>query len=127
MKPYSMDLRERAVAACDTGAATQAEVAARFDIGISTLRNWLRLRRETGSLAPLPIGGSETTLGPPERAVLRRLVEATPDATLAALAHALTDETGVALSETTLWREVRRAGLTRKKRRSGPRSSTATT
>ena len=38
MRPYSTDLRERVVAACDAGDATREQIAARFSVSISWIR-----------------------------------------------------------------------------------------
>ena len=45
-KPYSIDLRERVVAAIEGGMSTH-EAAARFAIGIATGGTWARLKRAT--------------------------------------------------------------------------------
>jgi putative transposase len=57
MKAYSMDLRERVVVACDEGGATREAIAARFSVSVRWVRDLLRRRRETGSIAPKPRGG----------------------------------------------------------------------
>lgn len=49
-RPYSMDLRERAVAAYKRGRRTLEEVAAEFSVSEKTLSHWLKLEAETGSL-----------------------------------------------------------------------------
>ncbi len=59
MAAYSMDLRERVVAACDEGFDTRAEVAERFSVSESWVRRLLQRRRETGSIAPKPRGGGK--------------------------------------------------------------------
>ena len=56
-KPYSMDLRERVVAAVEEGGLSRNQAAARFGIGISTAINWVRRYQETGSVAPGQMGG----------------------------------------------------------------------
>ena len=56
-KPYSMDLRERVVAAVKTGGLSCNRAAKQFGIGISTAINWVRRQRETGSVAPGKMGG----------------------------------------------------------------------
>lgn len=56
-KPYSMDLRERVVAAVESGGLSRNEAARRFGIGISTAINWVRRFQETGSVAPGQMGG----------------------------------------------------------------------
>jgi transposase len=56
-KPYSMDLRERAVAAVLKEGLSRHESPARFGVVPSTVINWVRRFRETGSLAPGQMGG----------------------------------------------------------------------
>jgi putative transposase len=56
-KPYSMDLRERVVAAVEEEGLSRNEAAARFGIGISTAINWIRRFKDTGSVAPGQMGG----------------------------------------------------------------------
>ncbi|MBV9741405.1 MAG: transposase, partial [Hyphomicrobiales bacterium] len=50
-KPYSMDLRERVVAAVAAG-LSRNRAAKQFGIGISTAINWVKRVDETGSVAP---------------------------------------------------------------------------
>jgi putative transposase len=54
--PYSVDLRERALARKAAG-ETHAEIAAALQIAPSCISKWARRERETGSLAPAQIGG----------------------------------------------------------------------
>jgi transposase len=56
-KPYSMDLRERAVGAVETGGLSCHQAAAQFGVGVSTVIVWVRRLRETGSIAPGQMGG----------------------------------------------------------------------
>ena len=56
-KPYSMDLRERAVAAVLRDGLSRHESAARFRVAPSTVINWVRRVEETGSVAPGQMGG----------------------------------------------------------------------
>src|SRR5258705_5465591 len=56
-RPYSMDLRERAVAAVETGGLSCHQAAEQFGVGVSTVIVWVRRLRETGSLAPGQMGG----------------------------------------------------------------------
>src|SRR6266403_3165088 len=55
-KPYSMDLRERVVAAVETGGLSCHQAAAQFGVGVSTAIIWVRRLRETGSVAPGQMG-----------------------------------------------------------------------
>lgn len=56
-KPYSMDLRERAVAAVVTGGLSRNKAAAQFGVAVSTVINWVRRFHETGSVAAGKMGG----------------------------------------------------------------------
>src|SRR4051812_20360988 len=50
MRAYSMDLRERVVAAVDAG-LSQSQAAARFGVSLRTVERYLARRRVTGSLS----------------------------------------------------------------------------
>jgi transposase len=114
MAAYSMDLRERVVAACDEGIDTRAEVAERFSVSESRIRRLLQRRREAGSIAPKPRGGGQPPAFDPEAAErLRRAVAEGPDATLQERARAV----GVMCSTSAVDRALKRLGLTRKKAR----------
>ena len=56
-KPYSNDLRERVVAAVETGGLSCHRAAAQFGVGVSTAIRWVDRLRNTGSVAPSKIGG----------------------------------------------------------------------
>ena len=55
-RAYSMDLRDRLVAAVRTGMSARA-AAARFGVGVATGVRWARQFRTTGSAAPGQMGG----------------------------------------------------------------------
>ena len=118
MAAYSMDLRERVVRAWDASGDADA-VAATFAVSRAWVHRLAQRRRETGSLAPRKQTKfrSRVLAGQEER--LKALVNATPDATLAELRHAL--PTTAALS--TLWLELDRLGLTVKKNRTRRRTA----
>ncbi|HKH09632.1 MAG TPA: helix-turn-helix domain-containing protein [Rubrobacter sp.] len=56
MKAYSKGLRLKALAACDRG-MPRGEVAETFGLSVSTLKRYLKLRRETGGVEARPIPG----------------------------------------------------------------------
>src|SRR5215471_6130285 len=56
-RPYSIDLRERVVAAVKPGGMSCNRAAKQFGVGISTAINWVKRVRETGSVAPGKMGG----------------------------------------------------------------------
>jgi transposase len=120
MKAYSMDLRERVVAACDARDGTREQIAARFSVSVSWIRDLLR-RRQTGSIAPRSRGGGRVPAFDAAAAGrLREAVRADDDATLEELARA----TGVACCPSAVHRALARMGLTRKKSRGGRPSKT---
>ena len=122
MKTYSMDLRERVVAACDARDGTRGQIAARFSVSVSWIRDLLRRRRETGSIAPRPRGGGRApAFDGPAAGRLRDAVRADDDATLAELAAAA----AVACCPSAVHRALVRLGITRKKSRGGRPSRTA--
>ena len=122
MKAYSIDHRERALAACDAGDATREQVAARFAVSVPWIRKLLRRRRETGSIEPKPRGGGRAPAFDAEAAArLREAVRADDDATLEELARAA----GVSCCVSAVHRALARLGVTRKKSRGGRPSRTA--
>ena len=56
-KPYSKDLRERVVAAVETGGMSRRQAAAHFGVSYSAAIAWVDRLRKTGSLEPSQIGG----------------------------------------------------------------------
>jgi transposase len=117
-RAYSMDLRERAVAAAQTGDSTRAEVAERFGIHEATLYGWLRRQREAGTLEPRPRGGGrQPSLDDAGMQQLRAIVRAQNDRTLAEYIALVEERTGVKMSKSAMDRVLRKLDLTRKKRR----------
>src|SRR5215471_1330302 len=116
MRPYSEDLRERVVRAVALG-TPRTMVAATFAVSVPTIERWLRLKRETGSLAPKPVPGpvavkTEALIA----SLLERLVEHA-DATLDEQCAWWRGVSGVAVSTATMSRALTRLGCTRKKSR----------
>jgi transposase len=113
MRAYSMDLRERIVAAIDRHEHSLRELAHLFSVSLSFLVRLLQRRRAAGSLQPKPHGG-----GPAPKldaAAVRRLlalVRKQPDATLTELR----DRLGIPCHIATIARVLRRHGITRKKK-----------
>ena len=113
MRPYTMDLRERVAAAVDDGLWSQRQIARLFRVSVSFVTRLLSRRRETGTLAPEPHrGGPPRVLSIAERCRLWDLVEKHGDYTLEELRQA----GGFDCCLTTIWRALRRHGLTRKKK-----------
>ena len=56
-KPYSVDLRERAVAAVLKGGLSRRKAAVQFAVAMSTVIDWVKRYEETGRLEPGQMGG----------------------------------------------------------------------
>ena len=83
MVAYSIDLRERVLAAVDEGAETQEQIARRFHVSARWIRKLIARRTTTGSIAPKPNGGGRKLLIQGEAAeALRAAIADRPDATL---------------------------------------------
>jgi putative transposase len=54
---YSLDLRERVVAAVEKGGLSARQAATQFGVGASTAIRWVGRLRKTGSIRPGKIGG----------------------------------------------------------------------
>ncbi len=52
MRAYSLDLRQKVVAAVERGDSTVEEAAADFGVGQTFVKKMLRQHRETGDLSP---------------------------------------------------------------------------
>src|SRR6202162_3542003 len=120
-KPYSMDLRERVVAAVETGGLSCHEAAAQFGVGVSTAIVWVRRLRETGSVAPGQMGGNKTKAfsGEHRAWLLERTKE--KDFTLRGLVAELA-ERGLQVDYRTVWSFVHAEKLSFKKNRGGWRT-----
>ena len=119
-KPYSLDLRERAVALLDEG-ANSMEIAEMLGVSDSWVRK-MRLRRERlGHLKPgSPPGKERTVLIKADEVELCLLVFDKPDATLEELVELVAKRLKVRVSISTMSRRLIELGLTRKKRLSMP-------
>jgi transposase len=113
MRPYSLDLRERVVAAVDRHEGTIRWVARVFGVSSSFIVRLLQRRRKAGTLAPeTHRGGTPPALEPDDLERLAGLVREQPDATLEQLQH----RGGFTCSLKTLWYALDRLDLTRKKK-----------
>ena len=109
VRAYSMDLRERVVAAVDAG-LTQSQAAARFGVSLRTVERYRARRRATGSLAATEQRhGREPTVRRRLQAWLPARLATAADATLAEHATAFAAETGLRVSLASMSRAI--AGL----------------
>lgn len=112
-RPYSNDLRERVVLAVQAGDACRS-VAERFGVAVSCVVKWSQRHRATGSVAPSRMGGYRPRALVAHRAFIAERIAQTPHLTLHGLKSELAAR-GVAVSHSTVWRFLRREGLSFKK------------
>lgn len=107
-----------------SGDGNQADVAARFKVGLSSLERWIRLFEERGSLEPL----TKTNRRPYKRSehaqmVLREMLNNSRGSHHQELADALFEATGERIDRSTVNNDWHRWRDTRKKNRLLPPSS----
>ena len=114
VRPLSIDLRSRVVAAVD-GGLSRRQAAARFGVSISSAIRWTSRARTTGDVGPRRLGGDKRSarieaLAP----VILGAVEQKSDITLAELRDLLTEH-GASFALSTIWRFFARHKITLKK------------
>ncbi|WP_139375931.1 IS630 family transposase [Sphingopyxis flava] len=112
-RPYSNDLRER-VAAAVAGGRRCREVAALFDVSVSSVVKWSQRQRTTGSAAAKRMGGHRKRLLEPHRDLVIGRLREEPDLTLKALVAELAEH-GITTCPVSVWRLVRSEGMSFKK------------
>jgi transposase len=118
MKPYSDDLRWRAVSAVEEGMSCH-QAARVFRVGVSSVIRWVERHRRTGSVSPKPMGGDRgSRIVGVDREWLLARIAAAPDLTLEELRRELAKH-GVAVGYGTVWRFCARERLSFKKNSAG--------
>jgi transposase len=121
-KPYSMDLRERVIAAVETGGMSCNRAAKQFGIGVSTAINWVQRLRQTGSVKPGKMGGHKPkALSGEYRLWLLERIKGGGDFTLRGLVDEL-GERGLKVDYRSVWEFVHAEKLSFKKKRGGWRA-----
>ena len=116
--PYSLDLRERVVAAV-AGGMSRAAAAHRFGVSRSSAIRWTKRAEKTGSPAALPMGGKKPFALAGEAAWIGARLAEKPDLTGRELLAEL-NRRGVAVSYYGVWHFLDHAGLSFKKRMARP-------
>jgi transposase len=113
-RAYSLDLRERVVAAVASGVSCRA-VAATFKVSVASVVKWSQRFRASGSAAAYKVGGRRPYALAGERAwLLARLAEK-PDITLRALGAELAAR-GIKVSHFAVWHFFEHEGISFKKK-----------
>jgi transposase len=111
--PYSLDLRERVVAAVGSGMSRRA-AAKHYQVGVATAIRWTARAKRTGSPAALPMGGKKPFRLAAQGDWIRARLAAKPDITGRELLAELR-ERKVEVSYYGVWHFLDRAGLSYKK------------
>ena len=123
-KPYSNDLRERAVAAVVTGGLSRRRAAAQFGLGVSTVIRWVQRCERTGSVAPSRMGGHKPKAIQGEHHAWLAARIRDKDFTLRGLVAELADR-GLEVDYRSVWTFVHAEKLSFKKNRAGQRAGSS--
>jgi transposase len=120
-RAYSLDLRERVVAAVEKGGLSARRAAVQFGVGASTAIRWVGRLRRTGSVRPSKIGGYRPRViaGEHRAWLLQRVKE--KDFTLRGLVAEL-GARGLKVDYRSVWTFVHEEKLSFKKKRGGWRT-----
>ena len=116
MQPYSRDLRLRVVHAYENREGSMRQLATRFQVSLSFVRDLMTRYRTTGDVHPKPHGGgAPAQLDAAGLDTVRALVQAHPDGTLQERCEQLAATQRIHLSQATMSRALTKLGLPRKK------------
>jgi transposase len=115
---YSLDLRERVLAAVRVGGQSLPQIAKTYRISESTLDKWCQRWRATGRVAALPWAGGRRRALRASGAVIRAEVKKQPDVSLSELCQRVAKQIGVVASPSMMCRELQALNLPRQKSRS---------
>jgi transposase len=115
-KPCSLDLRERVVAAVESGGMSRNQAAARFGVAPSSAIKWVARFRATGSAAPAKMGGYKprTLRGEHGDWLITRCRE--KDFTISQLVEELQQARGLKVDRRSVWEFLHAQGLSFKKK-----------
>lgn len=114
MRAYSLDLRERIVAAVEAG-ESKVNVAKRFRVGLATVKRYVK-RANEGRLEAEKRPGQQPWLDALGQKALDQQVKDYPGWTLEQRADKLFEDTGVRLKKSAIGKYLKRLGITHKKR-----------
>ena len=114
MRTYSTDLRERIVAARESGHRAAA-LAQLFKLSKRSVERYCKLQADTGSVQPKQRGGYRRSRLEKHDETLRRWIAEQADLTLAELQARIARKLKVRLGLTALWHRLDHLGLSYKK------------
>ena len=114
MKPCSLDLREKIVAAVGHG-MSKAQAARTFGVGATSVKRYVKLKEEGKPLTPGKAPGKKAKLDRSAMKLLEEDLRSRPAVAYEKRADLLNELLGVRVSKSTICRMVGRLGYTRKK------------
>ncbi len=121
-RPYSMDLRERALAAVEREGMSRHAAAQRFGVAPSTVINWVRRFRDEGHVRPGQMGGHKPRAISGEHRLWLIARCRSGDFTLRGLVAELLAERGLKVDYRSMWEFVHAEDLSFKKNRARERA-----
>lgn len=119
MKAYSIDIREKIVAAHIQDKISIRKVAIRFAVSKSLVQKLVKQQKTDGNLQPLQRGKPQFSHLASAEVELRELVVENHDATIVELCELFAAKTGNWVSRTAMCRSLQKLGLNRKKKHCG--------
>ena len=117
MAAYSVDLRQKILSAWQNKEGTQRDLAKRFKVSLSFIRDFLRRYRETNEITARPQGGDRRSkLKREEQELLKTMVNEQSDIYLRELQAAIKERKAIEVSLSSLSRTLKRLKLKRKKK-----------
>jgi transposase len=116
MKAYSVDLRERILAAHDAG-MPKFRIVQTYKVSGPTINRYIAQCRQTGDITPRQSPGRPRSIKPDQHPDLISQLQTTPDATLEEHRQSWLKSHGVPISVSTMHRAIKRVRWTRKRKR----------
>lgn len=114
---YSLDLRKKVLTAWQNKEGSQQNLAKRFDVSLSFVRDLLRLYRQTNDITPKLQGGDRRSkLKSKDMELLQTMVTQQNDIYLREIQSTLEQNQGIKVSVSSLSRTLKRLKLGRKKK-----------
>jgi transposase len=112
VRPYSHDIRIRVLHAYQHAEQSQRQIARRFNVILSFVRDLIRRHRETGSIAPRKCPGRPNSkIDKDSLELILALAADDPLLPLSTLCKRLAEERQLRISRTTMWRTLQKYRL----------------
>lgn len=114
--PFSKDLRERIVEAYHRGVGTISEIAELFNVGVTSVKKFLRIDSIQGDLTPGKSTGRPPIIGDKELKIIKKIVISHNDKTLEEYCKIFNAKTNLSVCKSTIENALKRLNFNRKKK-----------